>query len=133
MAVPVWWVIRPYGNDKGADPIDIAGNEFAVHIRHNNTGPVVGCSGELDLDEIALLDGALSEALATCPSVLTVDLGAVTFMDSSGLNALLRARTRAERQGTVLHLADPSPRVLRLLEITGTDRVFQLLDARPAP
>ncbi|MFE6746484.1 STAS domain-containing protein [Kitasatospora purpeofusca] len=126
---------RPHGDDKGAGPVDITGNNFAVRIRHHDTGPVVGCSGELDLTEVPLLDGALNAALALCPEVLTVDLGAVTFMDSAGLNSFLRARTRAERQGSALHLADPSPQVMRLLEITGADRVFsvgRVPDARPA-
>ncbi|MFD9597130.1 STAS domain-containing protein [Kitasatospora sp. NPDC059973] len=93
------------------------------------------CSGELDLDQVPRLDAALRDTLAvrSAPPVLLVDLGAVTFMDSTGLNALPRARIEAERQGTTLHLARPSASVARILELTGADHVFPVDPHVPAP
>ena len=64
--------------------------------------------------------------------MLCIDLGDVTFCDSSGLNALLIARREAHRQGTAVHLARPSHAVTRLLEITGADKVFTVDEHVPA-
>lgn len=74
---------------------------FAVTVRDSLAGLVLECSGELDLDQATTLHVALHRAFAGRPTspMLLVDLGAVTFMDSSGLNALLLARTEAARQG----------------------------------
>ncbi|MFF1796448.1 STAS domain-containing protein [Kitasatospora sp. NPDC058263] len=52
------------------------------------------------------------------PLTLVVDLGAVTFTDSAGLNMLL-ARTEADRRGIAVRLARPSRSAARALEITG--------------
>ncbi|MFI8462047.1 STAS domain-containing protein [Kitasatospora sp. NPDC085464] len=54
-------------------------------------------------------------------------------VSSAGLNALLLARIRAGRQGTVVHLARPSGRVTRLLELTGADQVFAVDSDVPWP
>ncbi|MFD9128359.1 STAS domain-containing protein [Kitasatospora sp. NPDC059571] len=106
--------------------IDRAEHDFAFHVRPSPSGPVVACSGELDLHEVHVLARALDDALAAAPLTLVVHLGALDFIDSSGLNALLHARIRAERQGTALHLADPSPPMTRLLHLTCTDRVLTI-------
>ncbi|WP_043478046.1 STAS domain-containing protein [Kitasatospora sp. MBT66] len=109
-------------------------HDFAVTVRESLAGPVLECSGELDLDQVPVLHAALHRALAVrpAPPMLLVDLGGVTFMDSTGLNALLLARIEAARAGTTVHLARPSHIVARLLEITGTDQVFPIDPDVPA-
>ncbi|MFE9905091.1 STAS domain-containing protein [Streptomyces achromogenes] len=92
--------------------------EFTVTVRSSLAGPVLECAGDLHLDTVAELDVALESVLSVCPApaMMLVDLAAVTFMDSTGLNTLLAARLTASRQGTVVHLARPSHRVDRLLD-----------------
>jgi anti-sigma B factor antagonist len=57
---------------------------------------------------------------------LVVDLRHVDFIDSSGLRALLIERRRRERAGGTIELSNPSPLVVRLLEVTGVDRVLRV-------
>lgn len=99
---------------------------FTVAARESLAGPVLECAGELDLDQLPVLSSALQRALAVrpVPPMLLVDLGAVTFMDSSGLNVLLLAQIEAARAGTTIHLARATGAVARVLEITGADQVF---------
>ena len=99
---------------------------FTVTALAGLTGPVLECAGALDLDQVPVPRAALHQALALrpAPPVLLVDLAAVTFMDSSGLSALLHARRDAERTGAVVRLARLPHRVARILEITGADQVF---------
>jgi anti-anti-sigma factor len=56
---------------------------------------------------------------------VALDLGDVTFMDSSGLHVLLATTRRASLVGADLRLVRVSARVRRLLELTGTEAVLQ--------
>ncbi|KOG36840.1 hypothetical protein ADK34_00090 [Streptomyces viridochromogenes] len=69
---------------------------------------------------------ALAEEMAACEAGrgLALDLSEVTFCDSTGLNTLLRARQRALKEHRSLTITAASPQVIRLLEITGADRLF---------
>jgi anti-sigma B factor antagonist len=57
---------------------------------------------------------------------LIIDLRHVDFMDSSGLRALLIERRRREQAGGSIELSNPPPLVIRLLEVTGVDRVLRV-------
>lgn len=83
-------------------------------------------SGEVD---IAVRSDVLEEAarcLETCPARLEIDLGAVTFIDSSGLGALVQIHNRGERQGTSVVLVELSKASRRMLELSGLDQVLQI-------
>lgn len=87
---------------------------------------VVQVEGELDLASVPRVREALHEALATRPAQLVVDLSACTFVDASALSMLVDVHRRAWREGGVLTLRGCSPRVLRLLSLTGLRRVFDV-------
>lgn len=57
---------------------------------------------------------------------LEVDLGAVTFIDSSGLAGLVRLRTEAEILDKEVALVNLSPATARLLELTGLQGLFKI-------
>jgi anti-sigma B factor antagonist len=90
-------------------------------------------NGHIDLssaDEVAALGSlGLTEAGVR---TLIVRLKGVTFIDSTGLGALVRIRNIALEFDKPLILSEPSERVLKLLEITGLDKVFTI-DVAPAP
>ncbi|MFJ9775719.1 STAS domain-containing protein [Kitasatospora sp. NPDC101157] len=82
--------------------------------------------GDLDLDTAGTARVLLDEGLASAARVLVVDLAAVAFCDSSGLNLLLRTRLTAEGAGKVVRLAAPPDQLMRLLDLTGASGVFPL-------
>ena len=94
---------------------------------------VVTVSGELDVHTTAQLRTALHELLVDAGEVhLVVDLTGLTFMDSTGLGALVRVhkQTRAFR-GTLAVVCGDGP-VRRVIALTGmlhVLRVFDTLDA----
>ena len=57
---------------------------------------------------------------------LLVDLKGVGFLDSSGLGALVRALTSAQKEGGQTKLLHPGPQIRKLLEMTKLDSVFEL-------
>ena len=90
-------------------------------------GPIVALSGEADATTAAELRETLATQLSTGARLLTVDASALKFLDSASLRVLvLAARALQGRHGTLV-FARPQPLVVRLLEITGADR---LLDVR---
>lgn len=64
---------------------------------------------------------ALAEALSRMDpdTSVSVDLSAVTFVDSAGLRVIIRAHRRQASGGGDLWLVKPSEPVKRLLDITG--------------
>ena len=80
---------------------------------------VVVVSGELDAESAAVLRHQLAALVLQGRRHLVLDLALVPFMDSSGLNSVLRARSETLRHGGQLLLASPSATVRRLLDLTG--------------
>ena len=92
---------------------------------------VVEVTGEVTFSNVNGLGGQLEAALARASQVV-VDLSQVSFIDSSGLSALLTASARARERGGVLVLVlgdgDP-PSIFRF---RGVDRLLSLHTSRDA-
>jgi anti-sigma B factor antagonist len=89
---------------------------------------VLALSGELDLASAPVLERELREAEASGLSRLVIDLGGLAFMDSTGLQALLRARERANTEGHQLLLRRAPHQVQRVFELTKTVDAFTFAD-----
>ncbi|MER5868082.1 STAS domain-containing protein [Kitasatospora sp. NPDC002040] len=89
-------------------------------------------SGEILLDNADQLLEVLSQAVLAGRAGLDLDTTAVTFTDSSGLNALLELRLRALESGHLLTLR-PGARMGRLLDLTGTRDLFPPSSAGTIP
>ncbi|HWG92904.1 MAG TPA: STAS domain-containing protein [Mycobacteriales bacterium] len=95
------------------------------------TGPAVVevvVEGELDVASVSRVRETLHDALSVRPQRLVVDLTDCPFVDACALTMLLDVHRRAWRAGGVLTLRGCSPRVLRLLSLTGLRRVFDLAE-----
>jgi anti-anti-sigma factor len=86
--------------------------------------PVVTAPEEVDITNAPELRTALLMAAADGPGTLVADMAQTRFCDSSGLHALMAAHKRAEAAGGELLLAACAPAVLRILAISGIDRVI---------
>lgn len=83
-----------------------------------------------DFERLALADAriAIDRALAESDNWVILNLAEVSFIDSSSVNYLLRARRRAEAEGGDLVLAEASPFVRTILGTLGIDGIFQQFD-----
>ena len=100
---------------------------YRVELQRRDGRSVVVCCGELDLDATDELWDCLEKARAEGP--VTLDLAGVTFMDSSGINLLLRAYAAHGRVPGAVTLRSPSEAVRRTLEMTGIEGVFRIDEA----
>lgn len=78
----------------------------------------VALSGECDLSAREECTTALMTAVDAAPTVV-VDLGGVTFLDSSGVHALVTAYRAAQDRGGRLSVVGAGGMVAHVLEITG--------------
>jgi anti-anti-sigma factor len=78
-------------------------------------------SGDIDMATAP----ALAQALQT-GRYEGVDLTAVTFLDVSGLRVLLTAARVARQAGRPFAVANPSPMVRRVLDITAIDQTLEV-------
>jgi anti-sigma B factor antagonist len=85
--------------------------------------------GELDLAAAASIRSLVD---AAGRGGLVLDVGGVTFVDSSALRELMHARLALAERGGPLVLAAVPRIVRRLLEITGTIELFEIAPDREA-
>lgn len=107
---------------RGTVPVD------AVTVASERIGEavVVHVSGEVDMATGAGVTDAVDLVIADCPRVLVVDMNAVSFFGSTGLNLLIRLREQAQSRGVDLRLAVASKAVLRPMQISGVDQGFAI-------
>ena len=95
---------------------------FHTDVARSSDELLVRVSGELDITvRTALVDDVGAALLEEPPPRLVLDLGGVTFCDSSGLGALLDIRRLADEAGVAVVLRAVSAQVARLLDLTDVD------------
>jgi anti-sigma B factor antagonist len=102
--------------------------DFAVSIEpgSHDAELVVLVRGEVDLLTAPMLQDELDDAIGKRPETLVVDLDAVSFLDSSGCNALVQGKRRADVHGVGLELVQLSPACRRVFEIAGLLDLFTI-------
>jgi anti-sigma B factor antagonist len=107
------------GQDSDADR-----PRLRVHHQEARGAVVVAVVGDVDMNTVPELEGRL--AAAERPDLpLVVDLTGVTFLDSSGLSALVRCHQRGLRGGG-FRLVVASRVVARPLALTALDELLEI-------
>jgi anti-sigma B factor antagonist len=84
--------------------------------------------GELDIATVPELRARAHAVIAQSTQNLTIDLGQVEFIDSSGLSLLIELNRRAETEGWTLSLTRPPERAFLVFSITGADDQLPFID-----
>jgi anti-anti-sigma factor len=92
-----------------------------VEARQDRAGTTIVLVGELDMSGTEVFWAHVAEALASAPRPITVDASRLTFVDSAGLMALVRAREAAIEAGVAFRVRDPSPALRRIAELGGLE------------
>lgn len=87
---------------------------------------VLPLEGEIDLHVSPEVAAQLRTAVAKRPPTLVVDLGKVTYLDSSGLAVLIEAMQAVQEYGGKFALARVQESVKHIFEIARLDQVFQI-------
>jgi len=103
---------RPFGAD-----LDISDGRVLVAFR-----------GEFDLAANDAAAAALAAAVSADPESVVVDLRGVPFMDCTGINCLIQARSLAHTLGKRIWLLNGSGQPQRLLELSYLDAAFEIVE-----
>jgi anti-anti-sigma factor len=93
---------------------------------HVDAHAVVELHGELDLAAADELECLLVSSSVDGAEHVTVDLGDVTFAACAGLHALQCSQDHLRSSGVGFGLRSVGPRLLRLLQLTGTVGAFEV-------
>jgi anti-sigma B factor antagonist len=102
--------------------------ELKVTTQSLGDHAIMSVAGEIDLYTAPKLHSELMTALAGAPLRLVVDMAGVEFCDSTGMNVLLAAHRRAREDGGDLQLASPRSAIRKVLQVTGLESVFTVVD-----
>lgn len=86
---------------------------------------VVELRGELDLNAAKILAERVEDLLASGVPALHVACAGLSFVDSSGLHALIRARRLAEQHGVGFVVVSMSDHLRALVDLTATAELLQ--------
>jgi anti-sigma B factor antagonist len=82
---------------------------------------------ELTASNAAAFRDQMIKLLDEEPKVLEIDMSRTTFLDSSGLGALVGLQKTASRWQGSLTLLDPLPAVRQIIELTRLNRLFNVV------
>lgn len=100
------------------------GAEASVEAWPGDTGvPVVSLSGELDISNAEAVSVAIEAVIDDQAKRVIFELGALTFMDSTGIALLLKI---CNRVGSI-EVRSPTSTVRRVIEVTGLADTFGLV------
>jgi anti-anti-sigma factor len=91
---------------------------------------VAEVSGELDIASASWLRETLLLAIRRHGPAICVDLQGVTFLDCSGINALLATARRARLEGGGMRVLSPSAPARRVIGLLGLQNVLTSADER---
>lgn len=103
---------------------------YLVQWRLQGRTLVASIAGEFDLNIADRVRGALDTAIDANPEVrrMIVDMGSVSFIDSSGAGVLFGRHKRLAARGGGLVIANPSLQVRRALDLLGAGQLMQVFD-----
>ncbi|MEV0611139.1 STAS domain-containing protein [Polymorphospora rubra] len=90
--------------------------------RHTDDGEVrLALAGELDMSTVDQLNGHVEQVFTHFPPPrrLVVDLAEVTFCDSTGIGALVKALNTATDHHISFRVTNPNGSVRKVLQVTG--------------
>jgi anti-sigma B factor antagonist len=100
---------------------------FRIATRTIDAGmPLIELEGEVDVYTAPQLKQQMISLLESGAEQMVVDLTKVDYLDSTALGVLIGGLKRMRERDGNLVLICPSPRIRRVFEITGLDKIFDI-------
>jgi stage II sporulation protein AA (anti-sigma F factor antagonist) len=131
-ALTVVGIDKPLGGSGMADDEHFPDNDgspdhelLRIEAVGDRTGATVIVVGHLDEESSRRLLDAVERVLATRPPAIAIDASGLTFVNSSGLAALLRARHAVMTEaGLPFRIVDPSPALRHTAQLAGFEKLL---------
>lgn len=84
-------------------------------------------SGELDHHTAPEMRNAIDSAVElNMPTLVVLDFGGISFMDSSGIGLVMGRYRNLSKTGAELHITGASPQIYKVLKLAGIERLASL-------
>jgi stage II sporulation protein AA (anti-sigma F factor antagonist) len=111
--------------------VPIAQNPLSVEVTlPREDVALLKVEGYLDVDTATEFQHHLANQLHHGRRHFLLDLSAVPFMDSSGMNIILRVYQEARELPGSVHIISPTPAVRRILDLTGVSITVPVSESR---
>jgi anti-sigma B factor antagonist len=105
-----------------SDAVEPFGAELLrIEVRCQGSDAVIVVEGAFDTTGAEGFVVSVVDALETVPEAIVVDARGLTFIDSSGLTALLRSRALAGVAGVGFRISERSPALRRAIDVAGIE------------
>jgi len=105
--------------------------QFGVELlRAEPDTAVIALEGEVDIYSAPQFKEALFAGIEDGATTIIVDLGRVTFIDSTALGVLVGGAKRVQPKNGRLDVVCTDEHITRIFEITGLDRIFGIFRTR---
>ena len=91
--------------------------------------PIVELEGEVDVYTAPQLKQQMISLLEKGASQMVIDLTKVEYLDSTALGVLIGGLKRMREKDGNLAIVCPNPRIRRVFEITGLDKIFDIYNS----
>ncbi len=99
-------------------------SDLSLQLEARNGVVRIAVGRELDMASAPALTGSFEGAELGGTQAIILDLRDTTFIDSSGLRAILKASERAKSNGHQLAIVGVNPSARQLFELTGTEHLI---------
>jgi anti-anti-sigma factor len=99
---------------------------FRVAVGVESGRCTMALTGELDVSTAPLLRDRLAEVTDELETELVLDIGGLTFIDSTGLSLIVSEHKALKARGARLVVCSPTRMAQRLFEISGLDAVLSI-------
>ena len=100
--------------------------EFDILQEQRGDLPLLRVRGELDIYTAPRLKETVLAALNGGARSLAIDLSAVEFLDSTGLQVLMSAKKRTAERGGDVYLMGVGGQVRRVFNLLSLERIFKI-------
>lgn len=100
---------------------------LAIEALREGATHVICASGELDLSDCPKLEHALLEAESSKTERILLDIDGLTFIDVAGLQTLVAAGLRSQRNGAHLQMTPGTGSVAEIFRLTSLDSTLPIV------
>lgn len=98
-----------------------------LDIKNDNGAAIARLSGEIDHHNAKELRAEIDRFIVTAqPRELAIDMGGITFMDSSGIGLIMGRQKLMKECGGSLEVRGPQSGIRRVLKLAGIERIVRI-------
>jgi anti-sigma B factor antagonist len=94
---------------------------LCIEVHYQGSDATIVLDGALDMTGAERFVACVVDVLETQPESIAIDAQGVTFIDSSGLTALLRSRAAAGTAGVAFRISERSHTLWRATDVAGIE------------